>query len=170
MGDFIRPDMPVNFQARSRPCLSDLLEEAGGSLDTFRRALWKDAVRLPIQEGFCSDDRCASPFCSYHRPMTQCNCLATVYSIDLIKILRQSCLRHQYHSSSQFYLKHLLKATIQHESLSLVIKHYPEEIVRLLERLESHAAALEDKIDSSWAEDLIAAEEAHHSPTIGRVR
>jgi len=32
------------------------------------------------------------------------------------------------------------------------MKHYPvpiKEIVRLLERLESHAAALEDKIDSS---------------------
>jgi len=53
------------------------------------------------------------------------------------------------------------------------MKYYPvpvKEIVMLLERLESHAAALEDEIDSSWAEDLTAAEGAHHSPTIGRVR
>jgi len=78
IGDFIRPNMPVNFQARLRLYLSDLLEEAGGSLDTFRRALWKDAIRLPIQEGFCSDglyDRRVSPFCLNHRPMTQRNCL-----------------------------------------------------------------------------------------------
>ncbi|KIM87617.1 hypothetical protein PILCRDRAFT_815192 [Piloderma croceum F 1598] len=151
MGDFTRPDMPVNFQARLKLYLSDLLEEAGGSLDTFRRALWKDAVRLPIQEGYCSDE---------------------LYdSIDLIKFLRQSCLRHQYYGSSHLYLEHLLKAIIQHESLSPAMKYYPvpvKEIVMVLQRFESRAAALENKIDSSWAEDLTAAEEAHHSPTIGR--
>jgi hypothetical protein len=42
------------------------------------------------------------------------------------------------------------------------MKYYPvpvKEIVKPLERLESHAAALENKIDSSWAEDLTAVKE-----------
>lgn len=52
---FNRPEKPANFSARTSLYLTDLLEKDGYSLDTIRRILWKNAVRLPIQEVYDSD-------------------------------------------------------------------------------------------------------------------
>lgn len=64
---FSRPDKPANLTARLTLYLSDLLEKAGQSLDIFRRVLWRNAVRLPIQEGYGCDEiyhRCINIFMS----------------------------------------------------------------------------------------------------------
>lgn len=70
-------------------------------------------------------------------------------------------------------MNYILKALIQHETLSLAMNDYMlsvEEIAKIINRLKIHAVAMEDRIDYSWAEDLTVAEETNQSPTIGRVR
>lgn len=169
--DFSRPDKPANLQARLKLYLSDLLEKAGQSLDGFRRVLWRNAVRLPIQEGYDCDEihhRCVNLYATISlRPSI------TVHSADLLNFMRNSCLKHQYHHRIDgLYLHYLLKALIKHESLSAVMQDFPltaTEIVDMFDRLDDHASAAATEVNCDWAEDLTAAEEIHQSPAIGRV-
>lgn len=67
-GEFKRPKKPANLQSRLRFYLSDLLEQAGHSLDTLLCLLWKNVVRLPIQEGYESNEiheRCSITLFSF---------------------------------------------------------------------------------------------------------
>jgi hypothetical protein len=171
VGSFSRPDNPENLEARLMLYFSDLLEEAGSSLNIFRRTLWKYAVRLPIQEGYADEiyeryESCRFSVSSDFQPRIM------VYSIDLIDFLRDSCLRSQYDDDREPYLNYLLDKLIYHKSLLPVMENFPlstKVISDIFDRLENHISSTHH-IQSNLVEDLTAAEEASRSWTIGRVR
>jgi hypothetical protein len=107
VGSFSRPDNPENLEARLMLYFSDLLEEAGSSLDIFRWTLWKYAVRLPIQEGYADEIYERYDSCRFS-VSSDFQLRIMVYSIDLIDFLRDSCLRSQYDDDREPYLNYLL--------------------------------------------------------------
>jgi hypothetical protein len=170
VGSFSRPDNPVNLEARLMLYFSDLLKEAGSSLDSFRRTLWKYAVRLPIQEGYVDEiyeryESCRFSVSSGFQPIIM------VYSIDLVDFLHDSCLLSQYHRNEALYLNYLLNELIRHESLLPVMENYPlstEVISDIFNRLADNISSTRT-IQFNLVEDLTAAEEESRSWTIGRV-
>lgn len=134
--EFERPQKLTKLQTRSRTYLSELLEEAGCSLDVLWCLLWKYAVRLLIREGYNPNEICIRCHIVQTLRWHMTELISTwsyTFSVDLIRFLSSHCMRRSYQIERS--LNYLLSNLINDRSLSVVMKDYSLAVERVVEHI-----------------------------------